>query len=78
MGCCMSSSQLDVICNKISDIENKMVSVEELISENKRLRRATIEMRMRIENYGMILSGNPCRVTPQSYEISKRLGLLTV
>jgi len=47
--------------------------------ENAELKQAVAKLTLKIENYGMMLSGNaPQRLTPTAYEVSKRVGSFTI
>ena len=48
-------------------------------NENAQLNNQVAMLTLKVENYGLLFSGNsPGRITPNNYEISKRLGTLTV
>lgn len=79
MGNCMQiNSKLDEINRKLDKLEDIGYAHSILYEENKRLKRKSLELQMKIENYGMVFSGNPCRLTPSSNEISKRVGHNTI
>jgi hypothetical protein len=75
MGSCTSSIHIQELRTEMKGLQKH---IDTLQRENHLLYRETVELRMRIENYGMIFSGNPCRVSPPSWEISRRLGIRTV
>jgi len=80
MGSCFSQTTiLDYVNKEVECINDKVNAVvDNVVSENQALKRQVVELTLRIENYGLIMSGCPCRVSPSSYEISKRLGCSTV
>lgn len=62
----------------IEVINHKLQIIDDITKENALLRYRTTKLQMKIENYGMMFSGNPCRITPPSWEVSKRIGYHTV
>jgi hypothetical protein len=59
-------------------INQQLQDVVDMKKENARLKKQVITLQMKVENYGMLMSGNPCRLTPPSWEVSKRLGYNTI
>lgn len=75
--CFWSSKEYADIIQKIDAINAQLVGLDDIKNENALLRHQATLLQMKIENYGMMFSGNPCRITPPSWEISKRLGYNT-
>lgn len=83
MGLCTSSlkeykNAVDTLRKDFDILNDKLSVVDALTLENQRLRKEAASLKIRIEHYGLIMSGNPCRLTPSSYEISKKLGTITL
>jgi hypothetical protein len=89
MGLCLSQAKYDTLLRDNIKFKERIIDLTHEISylkkdkerfsiDNIHLQRKIIEMELKIENYGNILCGEPCRVTPTSYDISKRIGGSTV
>jgi hypothetical protein len=59
-------------------ISTQLDGLDEIKKENALLRQQAMLLQMKVENYGMIFSGHPCRITPPSWEVTKRIGYFTV
>lgn len=88
MGVCASKKQLyerdfHNVVQEIDVFNKKLHTLNEYFTniqyENSELKREVAKLTLKIENYGMAFSGlPPDRMTPTSYEISKRVGSITI
>ena len=84
VSCCVTPrSHEKSLAQHISLLDSNLRMMNErcqkIQGENDQLKHRVAMLTIKIENYGILFSGNnPGRMTPSSYEISKRMGSITV